>query len=140
MIVNDYVKIFKKNEEINNYDEMIKGALECLDKFGKYFEKEDLQGMDSCFHFPHYILSGNEVICWNEGGKLPLTFFTDLKKLGFKRTVVTCREVITVAENKVHFKYCYYRESKDGKVLSQHDNIWIVTLKDGKWGIQIRSY
>ena len=32
-------------------------------------------------------------------------FFVDLKKSGFKRTIVTCREVITIAENKVHFKY-----------------------------------
>ena len=43
-------------------------------------EKEDIEGMDSCFHFPHYILSGNEVICWNEGGKLTEAFFVDLKK------------------------------------------------------------
>ena len=136
----DYIKIFKHNKIANNYDELIKGALECLDRFGECFEKEDLQGMDSCLHFPHYILSGNEVICWNEGGKLSQAFFADLKKAGFKRTVVTCREVITVAENKVHFKYCYYRESIEGEVMSQHDNVWIVTYKDGKWGIQVRSY
>lgn len=136
----DYVKIFKQNEDISNQDELIEGALRCLDRFGDYFEKEDIEGMDSCFHFPHYILSGNEVICWDEGGKLTESFFVDLKKLGFKRTVVTCREVITIAENKVHFKYCYYRESIDGKIMSKHDNVWIVTFKDGKWGIQVRSY
>ncbi len=136
----DYIKIFKQNEKIENYDMLVRGALECLDRFGEYFEKEDLQGMDSCFHFPHYIISGNEVICWNEPGQLPKEFFRDLKKGGFKQTVVTCREVITVAENKVHFKYCYYRESVDGKIMSEHDNVWIVTYKDGKWGIQVRSY
>lgn len=136
----DYVKVFKKNENIGNHDMLIKGALECLDRFGEYFENEDLQGMDSCFHFPHYIISGNEIICWNEPGQLQKTFFSDLKKSGFKKTVVTCRDVITVAENKVHFKYCYYRESVDGKIMSEHDNVWIVTLKDEKWGIHVRSY
>ena len=66
----DYIKVFKQNEDISNQDKVIKEAVECLDRFGDYFEKEDLEGMDSCFHFPHYIISGNEVICWNEGGKL----------------------------------------------------------------------
>ena len=33
---------------MENYDMLVKGALECLDRFGEYFEKEDLQGMDSC--------------------------------------------------------------------------------------------
>lgn len=136
----DYIKIFRQNEIVNNFDEQMKGALECLDRFGDCFEKEDLQGMDSCLHFPHYILSGNEIICWKEGGKLSQAFFTDLKNAGFKRTVVTCREVITAAQNKIHFKYCYYRENVDGEIMSQHDNVWIVTYKDGKWGIQVRSY
>lgn len=31
--MNDYIEIFKKNEEINDDNEMIKGALECLDRF-----------------------------------------------------------------------------------------------------------
>lgn len=138
--MNDYIKIFKQNEDVSSSETLIKGALDCLDKFGECFEKEDLEGMDLCFHFPHYILSGNEVICWDEPGKLPKTFFSDLKKQGFKRTVVTCRDVIVVSENKVHFKYCYYRESIEGKVMSEHDNVWIVTFKDEKWGIQVRSY
>lgn len=138
--MSDYIKIFRQNEKIDNYDMLINGALECLDKFGEFFESEDIQGLDSCLHFPHYIISGSDVICWNEPGQLPGTFFSDLKASGFKKTVVTCRDVITVAENKVHFKYCYYRESIDGKIMSEHDNIWIVTYKDGKWGIQVRSY
>ena len=38
----DYVKIFKQNEDISNQDKIIDGALECLDRFGAYFEKEDI--------------------------------------------------------------------------------------------------
>ena len=34
----DYIKIFKQNKIANNYDELIKGALECLDRFGEFFE------------------------------------------------------------------------------------------------------
>ena len=138
--MNDSIQIFKHKAQESQQETLIEGALECLSKFGKYFENEDLQGMDSCLHFPHYIISGNEVICWKEAGQLPPMFFEDLKKRGFKRTVVTRREPILVSENKVHFLYSYYREDVNGNVMSEHDNVWIVTLKDGKWGIQVRSY
>lgn len=106
------------------------------------FESEDAETVFECWEsdFPHYIISGNEVICWKEAGQLPPMFFEDLKKQGFKRTVVTRREPILVSENKVHFLYSYYREDVNGDVMSEHDNVWIVTLKDGKWGIQVRSY
>lgn len=136
----DYIKVFKHNTDDLQQKTLIEGALECLDSFGKYFENEDLEGMDACFHFPHYIISGSEVVCWKEAGQLPLMFFEDLKKQGFKRTVVTRREPILVSENKVHFLYSYYREDVNGNVMSEHDNVWIVTCKDGKWGIQVRSY
>lgn len=136
----NYINVFKEKKNTEDFDMLVKGAMKCLDKFGEFFEREDIQGMDSCLHFPHYIISGSDVIFWNEPGQLTDTFFSDLKKNGFKRTVVTCRDVITIAENKVHVKYCYYREGVDGKVMSEHDNVWIVTWKDSKWGIQLRSY
>ncbi len=136
----DYIKVFKHNTDDLQQKTLVKGALECLNKFSICFENEDLVGMDSCFHFPHYIISGSEVVCWQEAGQLPSAFFEDLKKQGFKRTVVTRREPILVSENKVHFLYSYYREDVNGNVMSEHDNVWIVTLKDGKWGIQVRSY
>ncbi len=135
----DYIKVFKENQNYN-YDLLINGAIQCLDKFSDSFEKEDVKGMDSCCHFPHYLLSGNEVICWEEEGQLTIDFFIKLKESGFKRTVVTKREPILVTENKVHFLYSYYRENVLGNVISQHDNVWILTYKDNKWGIQLRSY
>ncbi|WP_310605468.1 hypothetical protein [Anaerosporobacter sp.] len=135
----DYVEVFKKNIEQNN-DSMIEEAMKCLNEFAEYFEHEDLAGMDSCCHFPHYLLSGNEVVCWETAGALPKDFFETLKQSGFKRTVVTKREPILVSENKVHFLYSYYRENVSGEIMSRHDNVWIVTYKNGKWGIQVRSY
>lgn len=135
----DYVSIFKENQNYDN-DLNIKEAIKCLDNFRTSFEKEDLKGMDLCCHFPHYLISGNEVICWEEEGQLTNDFFIKLKESGFKRTVVTKREPILVAENKVHFLYSYYRENIYGDVISQHDNVWILTYINNKWGILVRSY
>ncbi len=135
----DYIEVFKE-KQTNDEEKYIEEAFECLDKFGAAFENEDTEGMDNCCHFPHYLLSGNEVICWQNKGQITKDFFESLKEKGFKRTVVTKREPILVCENKVHFYYSYYREDVYGNVMSRHDNIWILTFKDGKWGIQVRSY
>ena len=135
----DYVEVFKEDQK-KDESKYIQEALVCLDKFGAAFENEDIEGMDACCHFPHYLLSGNEVICWQNKGQITKDFFEQLKKKGFKRTVVTKREPILVCENKVHFLYSYERVDVFGNVMSQHHNIWIVTLKEGKWGIQVRSY
>jgi hypothetical protein len=136
----DYISIFKVSKTNHNQEEMLKGAMSCMDKFAECFEKEDIAGMDGCCHFPHYLISGNEIICWKEQGQLTKKFFEDLKKHGFAKTVVDYREIILIRENKVHLKYGYSRISVDGNIMSKHDNVWILTYKDNKWGIQVRSY
>lgn len=136
----DYISVFKRGIPNGNVENMIKGALNCLDKFAYSFEKEDLIGMDECCHFPHYILSGSQVICWEKPGQLTSDFFSDLKKQGFSKTVVDYKEVILVSENKIHLKYGYSRMACDGTVMSKHDNVWILTYINGMWGIKVRSY
>jgi hypothetical protein len=82
-MMTDYIRVFKGDELKQDNDSMISDAMECLLKFADCFEKEDLDGMDACCHFPHYIISGNEVICWEKPGQLSVSFFDALKKKGF---------------------------------------------------------
>ena len=136
----DYIKVFKPGKTEQDKDELIRGALECLDVFGEHFNNSNIKGMDECCHFPHYLLSGNELICWEKPRQLPETFFEDLKNQGWSTTVTNYRDVILVSENKVHFKVRYTREKADGTIMSDHENVWILTYQGGKWGILLRSY
>ena len=136
----DYIRIFKPEKSDESRESLIKGAIECLDNFGKEFNDENLEGMDDYLHFPHYLLSGNELIEWKTRGQLPTSFFSDLKKQGWSRTITSFREVILVSANKVHFKVKYIREKADGTIISEHENIWILIYKNMKWGIVFRSY
>lgn len=79
----DYTKIFKEKQE-NDEAMYIEEALACLDQFGASFEKEDIEGMDACCHFPHYLLSGSEVICWQRAGQITKDFFEKLKEKDLK--------------------------------------------------------
>ena len=136
----DYISVFRGEIISENVDVMIKGAMDCLDHFAHCFEEEDLAGMDGCCHFPHYILSGEQVICWETPGQLTMDFFSDLKKKGFFKTIVDYKDIILVSENKIHLKYGYSRLACDGTVMSKHDNVWILTYENGEWGIKFRSY
>ncbi len=138
--MSDYISIFKGGKINQDQEEMINGVMNCMDKFAICFENEDIAGMDECCHFPHYLISGNEVICWREKGQITKKFFQDLKSQGFAKTIVDYREVILVCENKVHLKYGYSRVAIDGTIMSRHNNVWILTYLDKKWGIQFRSY
>ena len=137
--INDFDKLVQVNNN-DNKDSIILEALKCLDIFSDAFEHEDLKAMDDCCHFPHYIFSGNEVIVWNTRGQINNDFFDNLKNMGFKKTVVTMRKPILVSQEKVHFLYSYNRVDINDKIMSSHDNMWILTKIDGKWGIQVRSY
>ena len=136
----DYIDAFKPNLEETVDSESVQKAMESMNKFALAFETEDIVAMDACLHFPHYLLSGNDVICWDTPGQLSKSFFNDLKDMGFQKTVIDYITVILATTNKVHLKYGYSRIANDGHIISKHDNIWILTKKEGVWGIVLRSY
>jgi hypothetical protein len=136
----NYMQIFKPEKSESTDEELVSGALNCLDRFGECFNSMDFTGMDEMLHFPHYVVSGSTVIEWRERGQLPEAFFNDLVKQGWHHTSFTTREVILVSTDKVHFRIRYTRERKDNSILTAHENIWIVTRKNGRWGILLRSY
>ncbi|MGL1904373.1 MAG: hypothetical protein OCC49_19720 [Fibrobacterales bacterium] len=136
----DYLQVFKPNESSKTKDEMIFGALDCLEKFGDAFNNGDQAGMDDQLHFPHTLITGEKSIIWDKPGQLPSTFFDDLKVQGWRNTEVIYQTPILVSTNKVHFKVKYTRNHIDGSVMSEHENIWILTFMNDNWKILLRSY
>ncbi|MGL1887851.1 MAG: hypothetical protein OCD76_15155 [Reichenbachiella sp.] len=136
----DYLQVFKPNDNSVCNDEMIAGALECLEIFGVAFNNCDLVGMDNQLHFPHTLISAENSIIWDKPGQLPDAFFEDLKSQGWCKTEVVYQTPILVSKNKVHFKVKYTRNHINGSIISEHENIWILTLMNDNWKILIRSY
>ena len=136
----DKIRMFNPERDSGPDEAVVAGALECLDGFGREFNAANPAGMDRYLHFPHYLLVGNEFIGWKARGQMPADFFDALRKQGWKRTVMWCREPLLVSPDKVHFRVKYTREREDGSAISEHENIWIVTRKDDRWGIAFRSY
>jgi hypothetical protein len=120
---------------------MTLAALACIDGFTACFNARDLDGMDAHLHFPHVILSGEQLVIWQRPGQLAAGFFDDLTRAtGWHHTAYQEQHVVLVSPRKVHLRVVYSRNRADGSIITQHRNVWIVTWQDGRWGIKQRSY
>jgi hypothetical protein len=120
---------------------MVSAAIECVEAFTDRFNARDLEGMDARLHFPHVILSGEQLVIWDKPGQLPSTFFDDLSKSsGWHHTRYQAKRPALVSPRKVHLVVEYTRNRPDGSVITSHRNLWIVTFDRGRWGIKQRSY
>ncbi|WP_342708925.1 hypothetical protein AAFG13_28835 [Bradyrhizobium sp. B124] len=120
---------------------MIAAAIRCIDDFTDRFNACDLAGMDALLHFPHVILSGEQLVIRERPGQLPASFFDDLARTtGWAKSTYQRGEPVLVGPRKVHLVVEYSRDRADGSIASRHRNPWIVTSEDGRWGIKQRSY
>ena len=49
------------------------------------------------------------------------------------------RKIVQRNDSKVHMAVTYTRYRADGSVLGVYESLYILTLKEGRWGIQVRS-
>jgi hypothetical protein len=59
--------------------------------------------------------------------------------MGWHRSAWESREVLQSSEDKVHILVRFTRYREDDSVIGTYDSFWIVTKRDGRWGIQARS-
>ncbi len=120
---------------------MIANAMACVEAFTGRFNARDLEGMDFCLHFPHIILSAEQLVIWTGPGNLPASFFDDLQReTGWAETRYLRKEAVLVSPRKVHLLVEYTRNRADGSIASHHTNMWVVTYEQNRWGIKQRSY
>ena len=130
-----------RHDQASDREAMINGATACVEGFTERFNARDLAGMDAHLHFPHAILSAETLVVWETPNQVPADFFDVITRdSGWHRTEYLDRQPVLVSARKVHLHVSYTRNRADGSVISQHDNLWIVTLEAGRWGIKARSY
>jgi hypothetical protein len=138
--MSNYATFFNPIPRGESAAELIAAAEACLDGFTACFNAGDAAGMDAHLHFPHVMFSGAERLIWEQPGQLPTSFFDELRQTGWAKTVYEEKQPILVSPEKVHFRVRYTRRTLDGRVLTEHENVWFVTRFAGRWGIALRSY
>jgi hypothetical protein len=144
MATNSDTLFLRLAEQICGEARVATKAIECVEAFTERFNARDLAGMDAMLHFPHALVSGkelNELIVWEQPGQMSASFFDDLTAAtGWYRTTYLHKQVILASAHKVHLLIEYTRDDAAGKVITSHQNLWIVTFEDGRWGIKVRSH
>ena len=100
----------------------------------------DAAGMDACMHFPHTRFAGNPVKVYQAAGDNPMDLFARLQaEDGWSYSRREWREIIQHNATKAHVALSYTRFRADGRVIGVYDSLYIMTLVNGRWGIQARS-
>ncbi len=111
-----------------------------IDAFFKSFNARDNEALKQTLHYPHVRIneSGN-VNVWKDAAEAGTNFDGLTRSEGWARSSL---DSVTMRQNdpvKVHFEVVFSRYKADGTKYATYQSLWIVTLQDGKWGVQARS-
>lgn len=115
-------------------------ALEAVNAYMRAFNARDVAGTEAALHFPHVRLASGTVRVTEAPGSLPPDLFDRFAAThGWACSRWDHRRAVQSCSDKVHFAVQFTRYRADGSVIGHYPSMWIVTLRDGRWGIQARS-
>ena len=116
----------------------VEAAQDVLDAFMAAWNARDADGVRASFNFPHVrFASGRVNILAPE--QVTDAMYAGVALSEWGRSARQRREVIHAGPDKVQFDTRFARFRPDGSLISAFDSIYIVTLPDGRWGVQGRS-
>lgn len=118
----------------------IENAMKVLDSFMTSFNARNMEEWSETLNYPHVRFAGSEVTVWDTKEEYSaIDIFERLASTGWHHSAWLSRKVILVSENKVHISTIFQRYDENNNPLKQYQSLYIVTNKDGHWGVQARS-
>jgi hypothetical protein len=117
------------------------GARKAMDQFITTFNSRDVKAWAGSLNFPHVRLASNNVRVYNTQEdfiKESANYVAGLGA-GWDHSAWQEIQVAQSGPDKVHFTVVFVRYDAAGKVIGTFPSLYIVTLKNGHWGIQARS-
>jgi hypothetical protein len=113
-------------------------AYQVTDDFMRTFNSKDAQAWGSTFNFPSVRIASGNVRVLNSSADLEQSF-TNLAATGWDHSGWAKRQVVQCGPTKAHMLTTFVRYRTDGSAMSQFDSLYIVELKNGRWGLTARS-
>jgi hypothetical protein len=115
-------------------------AMKVLDSFMTAFNARDVAAFEATLHFPHYRIASGDVSVLRDPRTLPELFERFVAAMpSWDHSAWERREVIHSGPDKVHIDTRFTRYQADGSILASYDSLYIVTKRDGRWGVLARS-
>ena len=118
----------------------IENAMQVLDSFMTSFNARNMEEWSETLNYPHVRFAGSKVTVWDTNEEYSaIDIFERLASTGWHHSAWLSRKVILVSENKVHISTIFQRYDENNNPLKKYQSLYIVTNKDGHWGVQARS-
>lgn len=118
-----------------------KAGHDALDRFMTAWNAKDEEAWASTLNYPHVRIAGEAVRVYDTKQEFVdyMDFDAFAERTGWDHSAWDWKKVIQKTHNKVHIAVQFSRYDKNDKKISTYESLYIVTLKDGKWGTQARS-
>jgi hypothetical protein len=111
-----------------------------LDRFMAALNAHDSAAMDACMRFPHVRMAEGALVVYDAPGRNPMDLFDRLKaRDSWHHSAWNHKRVVQLGDDKAHVDVRYTRYREDGSIIGVYDSLYIVTCRNGQWGIQARS-
>lgn len=115
-------------------------ALATVDAFIDAFNRGDEKAWAATLNYPHVRIASGKVSVWNTPEEYQGAFdFRALKQAAWDHSEFDYKKVIQSSEDKVHVAVRFTRYRKDGSKIASYEAVYIVTNRDGHWGVHARS-
>lgn len=113
---------------------------QAMDRFMKAFNARDPQAWAATLNYPHVRFASNQVRIYNSAEEFARESRDYPTRLGrWDHSEWQEMKAIQSGPDKVHFAVIFVRYDANGKEIGKFPSLYIVTLKDGHWGVQGRS-
>lgn len=123
----------------SNEDVGIAEAWTSIEGFFEEFNNEDNEAMQKYMTFPHLFLRRNGGVSV-EPERWTMNFERMKEDQDWVKSTLDSHSVTMVFPDKIHFKIAFSRHNSKGEKYMTQEGVYIATKKDGKWGLQVRSY
>lgn len=119
---------------------VLNAAVESVRLYCEGVNKSDPQLISGSMHFPHYrIQYDGSVLVWNSEREYLSSFSERTGDAGWAYSVVDSLEGDAISESKCHVIGRFSRYRKDHSLIAQVVCLYVVVLKDGRWGMNAGS-
>jgi len=127
-------------DEHGRDDAALASALGALDRFMAAFNARDIDAWADTLHYPHVrIASGSVSMYEGPDAFTDRPVFEMLTSTGWDHSHWISRKPVLVSADKVHLATVFQRFNARNEPIGTYESLYIVTKKDGEWGIQARS-
>ena len=111
-----------------------------MDQFMTTFNAREVHAWAATLNYPHVRFASNQVRVYNSIDDFVKDNANYAQRLApWDHSKWESMKVIQSGPDKVHFAVEFIRYDAGGKEIGRFPSLYVVTLKDGHWGVQGRS-